>query len=58
MACIVKYVKEKFIHPETPVETAFLTQQGNILKNTLKKVSKVDYKDWGEDYPEEDFFNS
>lgn len=58
MSCIVQHVQEKLIHPETPVEMAFLSQQGEILKNDLKKVSEVDWKDWGEDYPDEDFFNS
>lgn len=58
MSCFVHFVKDKLVHPETPVEQAFLKQQGEILKKNLKQSSEIDYKDWGEDYPDEDFFNS
>ena len=58
MSCIVHYVQEKLIHPETPIEQNFLSKQAELLKSELRKISAEDFKDWGENYPEEDFFNS
>lgn len=58
MSGIVHDVQEKLIHPSSTREMHFLIQREEQLKSELKSMAEIDYKDWGENYPEEDFFNA
>lgn len=58
MSAIVHEVQNKLVHTETPIEERYLIQRSDQLKSKLNHWSEIDFKDWGENYPDEDFFNS